>query len=333
MFNYFVHNGDAHIKNFSLIRNEEYGDYTLTPAYDLLNTRLHVPNEERTALALFKDDFETDSYKANAFYAYDDFRELALRLGLREMRFRSLMQAFIDSESAVFSLIDRSALSEECKRLYKRHVHGLDQGTISFARRIPVEEERHPAETSRVASPPRGMASAALDLPTRARENGRSGKPPAGKPCATGDAMSISELRAESEARLGEILTLEEAAAYLRVSEDALKAMVSDDDIPAQKIGSEWRFLKRALDDWLRYGRHLSREFRRFPPPWFFEFPPMEELVMMLEKRLLIRLAASEEKGDKPGSKQAVLKHFGVFRDDEDMEKQLANLGAQREAQ
>ncbi len=54
---------------------------------------------------------------------------------------------------------------------------------------------------------------------------------------------------------------------------------------------------------------------------------------MMLEKRLLIRLAASEEKGDKPGSKQAVLKHFGVFRDDEDMEKQLANLGAQREAQ
>ncbi len=77
--------------------------------------------------------------------------------------------------------------------------------------------------------------------------------------------MSISELRAESEARLGEILTLEEAAAYLRVSEDALKAMVSDDDIPAQKIGSEWRFLKRALDDWLRYGRHLSREFTEIP--------------------------------------------------------------------
>jgi len=122
VFNYFIHNGDAHLKNFSLIRNEEYGDYTLTPAYDLLNTRLHVPNEERTALALFKDDFETDSYKANAFYAYDDFRELALRLGLLEKRFRSLMRAFIDSESAVFSLIERSALSAECKQLYKRHV-------------------------------------------------------------------------------------------------------------------------------------------------------------------------------------------------------------------
>ena len=36
VFNYLVHNGDAHLKNFSLIRNEECGDYTLSPAYDLL---------------------------------------------------------------------------------------------------------------------------------------------------------------------------------------------------------------------------------------------------------------------------------------------------------
>ena len=123
VFNYFVHNGDAHLKNFSLIRNDHYGDYTLTPAYDLLNTRLHVPNETRTALNLFRDDeFETDSFKANAFYAFDDFRELALRLGLRETRFRRIMQAFIDGESAVFSLIDRSGLPEECKQLYKEHV-------------------------------------------------------------------------------------------------------------------------------------------------------------------------------------------------------------------
>jgi len=122
VFNYFIHNGDAHVKNFSLLKNEQYGDYTLTPAYDLLNTRLHVPYEARTALALFKDEFETDSYKANAFFAYDDFRELAIRLGLLERRFRLIMQAFLAKEKAVFSLIDRSALSEDCKQLYKSHV-------------------------------------------------------------------------------------------------------------------------------------------------------------------------------------------------------------------
>jgi len=123
VFNYLINNGDAHIKNFSLIRNDEYGDYTLTPAYDLLNTRLHVPDEARTALELFKDDFKTDSYEANAFYAFDDFRELAMRLGLREKRFGRIMQAFIDNENAVGSLVDRSALSEECKQIYKSHVH------------------------------------------------------------------------------------------------------------------------------------------------------------------------------------------------------------------
>lgn len=122
VFNYLIHNGDAHLKNFSLIRNEEYGDYLLTPAYDLLNTRLHVPNESRTALPLFANDFETDSYQANTFYAFDDFQELARRLELREQRFRKIMQACCDSKNAIDQLIERSGLAAESKQLYKAHV-------------------------------------------------------------------------------------------------------------------------------------------------------------------------------------------------------------------
>ena len=122
VFNYPVHNGDAHLKNFSLIRNEECGDYTLTPAYDLLNTRLHVPCESRTALALFKDDFETESHRINAFYAYDDFQELARRLGLHPARFQRFMRSAVAKEREVFAFIDRSALSEECKQVYKESV-------------------------------------------------------------------------------------------------------------------------------------------------------------------------------------------------------------------
>lgn len=122
VFNYLIHNGDAHVKNFSLIRNEQYGDYTLTPGYDLLNTRLHLPNETRTALPLFKDDFETASFQANGFYAFDDFRELALRLGVRESRFERMMQAFRERESAVRPLVVRSRLSRSCKDSYMSHV-------------------------------------------------------------------------------------------------------------------------------------------------------------------------------------------------------------------
>ena len=122
VFNYLVHNGDAHLKNFSLIRNEQGGDYTLTPAYDLLNTRLHVPNEPRTALVLFRGDFETESYRINGFYAYDDFQELAHRLQLHPGRFQRFMNTAVETGPKIFSLIDRSALTEQCKQMYKEHV-------------------------------------------------------------------------------------------------------------------------------------------------------------------------------------------------------------------
>ena len=140
VFNYLVHNGDAHLKNFSLVRNEESGDYTLSPAYDLLCTRLHVPYETRTALALFKDDFETESYRINAYYAYDDFQELANRLGLHAGRFKRFMQFAVSKEAEMSSVIDRSLLSEQCKQVYKDSVRDSIRAlSYSYAesRRVP----------------------------------------------------------------------------------------------------------------------------------------------------------------------------------------------------
>ena len=128
-----------------------------------------------------------------------------------------------------------------------------------------------------------------------------------------------------------EVLTLGEAATFLRVTQDAVLALANNDAIPAQKIGGEWRFLKGALADWLRYGRQLDREIRRYPLPWLHE-PMLEEFMRVLERRLLSRIEATEEKGARPGSKEAVLKHFGVFREDDDLESRLSDARAQREA-
>ena len=71
---------------------------------------------------LFKDDFETESHRINGFYAYDDFQELANRLGLHPVRFQRFMRSAVEKEREIFSLIDRSALSEQCRQIYKESV-------------------------------------------------------------------------------------------------------------------------------------------------------------------------------------------------------------------
>jgi excisionase family DNA binding protein len=48
-----------------------------------------------------------------------------------------------------------------------------------------------------------------------------------------------------------EVLTLAEAAAYLRVPEADVLQIVSTQGLPGRKIGKEWRFLKFALQRWL----------------------------------------------------------------------------------
>ena len=50
---------------------------------------------------------------------------------------------------------------------------------------------------------------------------------------------------AGNDPRLDDILTLADAAAYLKAPEDAVLQMAKDGTIPAQKIGDEWRFLRR----------------------------------------------------------------------------------------
>ena len=49
-----------------------------------------------------------------------------------------------------------------------------------------------------------------------------------------------------------EVLNLPEAAAYLRVSETDLMRLVQDQALPGRQFGAEWRFLKAAIQDWLK---------------------------------------------------------------------------------
>ena len=54
-----------------------------------------------------------------------------------------------------------------------------------------------------------------------------------------------------------EVLTLEEVARYLRLPKEAVKRQALQGQIPGRRIEDAWRFLKSAIDDWLR--SHDSR--------------------------------------------------------------------------
>lgn len=118
-FCYAFSNGDAHLKNFSLLRTTSTGDFVLSPAYDLVSTSVHLPDEHRLALDLFADDFETEPFEANGFVTGACLLELARRFGIREARSRSLLSPFLEGpRSEVEELISRSFLSDGAKADY-----------------------------------------------------------------------------------------------------------------------------------------------------------------------------------------------------------------------
>ncbi|HVS19547.1 MAG TPA: helix-turn-helix domain-containing protein [Planctomycetota bacterium] len=57
----------------------------------------------------------------------------------------------------------------------------------------------------------------------------------------------------------GDILNIDEAAALLGVSIKTFNKVLHSEDMPARKIGREWKFSRQALIDWV--GRGRSSEF------------------------------------------------------------------------
>lgn len=119
VFNYLFSNGDAHLKNFSLIETGDK-DYVLSPAYDLINTRIHVADTD-FALDLFKDDYESDAFKIQGYACFGDFEELSRRFEIGEMRFTKIMKQFMNKQKNVYTLINNSYLDENTKNEYKAH--------------------------------------------------------------------------------------------------------------------------------------------------------------------------------------------------------------------
>lgn len=118
VFNYLFSNGDAHLKNFSLLETET-GDYVLSPAYDLINTRMHIDDSDfGLQKGLFADDYQSASYQKKGHPSKADFTQFAKRIGVKEHRIARLIEPFLCPQPMVEILIKQSFLSEANKRGY-----------------------------------------------------------------------------------------------------------------------------------------------------------------------------------------------------------------------
>ena len=118
VFNFLFSNGDAHLKNFSLLETSS-GDYLLSPAYDLINTRLHVDDSDFAFdKGLFIDNFRSEQFKKSGHPSKKDFMEFGIRIGVAKSRIEKLLNPFLMKQPLVERLIHASFLTEPNKRGY-----------------------------------------------------------------------------------------------------------------------------------------------------------------------------------------------------------------------
>ena len=111
VFNYLFSNGDAHLKNFSIIETPQ-GDFKLSPAYDLLNSRIHIDDKD------FALDEGLIPVRMGQGNVAKQFRLLAEHAGIPEKQTNAIMALMVSKTERVTNLIAASFLKDRIKRSY-----------------------------------------------------------------------------------------------------------------------------------------------------------------------------------------------------------------------
>jgi serine/threonine-protein kinase HipA len=111
IFNYLFSNGDAHFKNFSLIETS-LGDFKLSPAYDLLNSRIHIEDK----------DFALDEGLLPKSLAQgkiiEQIKILSNKAGINEKIYNDIINTMLNQTVLVKKLTSSSFLDETTQRNY-----------------------------------------------------------------------------------------------------------------------------------------------------------------------------------------------------------------------
>ncbi len=129
-FNYIYANGDDHLKNFSVINKN--GDYRLAPAYDLLNTSLHINGDDFGLVNGLSPHIEkSDIYTNTGHPCRKDFERFGSLIGLNSKRINRILDKYMSIPQTAIVLLKHSFLNDKMKRKYFRII---DERTKRFIR-------------------------------------------------------------------------------------------------------------------------------------------------------------------------------------------------------
>lgn len=131
VFNYIFGNGDAHLKNFSILIKDN--EVRLSPAYDLINTAMHVDGDE---LAL-KDGLspkleKSDIYDRKGHLCKTDFERFGQLIELPSSRIKKTINQFSVFPKMVYELIDSSYLRTD--KLKRKYIKIIEERRCRFIR-------------------------------------------------------------------------------------------------------------------------------------------------------------------------------------------------------
>lgn len=111
LLSFICGNSDMHLKNFSILYDNEM--YRLSPAYDLLSTRLVIPQSQDN------EEFALTMRGKKSRFSLSDFYDFAESVNISKLTVDKIMKRYKSKINNILNLINISFFNEELKEKYK----------------------------------------------------------------------------------------------------------------------------------------------------------------------------------------------------------------------
>jgi excisionase family DNA binding protein len=95
--------------------------------------------------------------------------------------------------------------------------------------------------------------------------------------------VTTRKKRTKTNLTAPDVMTLAEAARFLKLPAKTVEQLALNDGLPGRKIGKEWRFLRSAIEEWLVHRSGYRRSILE-QAGMFADDPTFEEFQKLIER-------------------------------------------------